>query len=195
VQSLDWSLFSFVNSLAGRWPALDTVMVIMASYGPLLLAVPLILLWFTGSGETRTAYRQGALRAVIAAVLALLTNQVIGLVYFRPRPFVAHTVHLLVSSARDSSFPSDHATGSWALAWSVRHPPRLISMPMTVLAVLITIARVYVGAHYPSDVIGGALIGIAITFLVERLWPLLLASKAERLVRFATQLPPHGSRS
>jgi undecaprenyl-diphosphatase len=191
---LDRSLFSIVNGLAGRSPALDTLMVIMASYGPFLLAIPLIVLWFTGSGELRITYRENVLRAVVAAVVALLINQVIGLVYFRPRPFVAHSVHLLVTSAHDSAFPSDHATGSWALAWSVRHTPRQISIPMTILAVLISIARVYVGAHYPLDVITGALIGIAISFLIERLWPLLLASKAERLVHFATQLPPHSSR-
>jgi len=91
---LDWSLFSFVNGLAGRWPALDTVMVIMASYGPLLLAVPLILLWFTGSGETRTAYRQGALRAVIAAVLALI--EILYVVFGRPQWLLASALAFVV---------------------------------------------------------------------------------------------------
>lgn len=78
-------------------------------------------------------------------------------------------VHLLINAAHDSSFPSDHATAAFSVATAAllwRIPGRRLYL---LGAVLIALARVYAGAHYPADVVGGAGLGILWAILAFRL--------------------------
>ena len=77
------------------------------------------------------------------------------------RPFVQRDdVVLLIQHAADSSFPSEHATAAFALAAGLMTYRLRYGMMLTGIAALIAFSRVYVGVHYPYDVIGGAVIGI-----------------------------------
>jgi hypothetical protein len=93
----------------------------------------------------------GSVAAVLAAGGALAVNQVIALLWARPRPFTAHpTVHVLLPRSTDPSFASDHAAAAFAIATvAILVRPRL-GVAAVVLACLIAYARVYVGAHYPA---------------------------------------------
>ena len=65
------------------------------------------------------------------------------------------------SRSHDPSFPSDHATGGFALAFGIWLYDRTIGTVLLVIAAVLSFSRVYVGTHYPGDVVAGALIGIA----------------------------------
>jgi undecaprenyl-diphosphatase len=182
---MDWYLFQVLNGVAGRWPVLDLLMCWTARYAPAGLVLPLLYLWLRVPGEERTMRREEVLRAVLAAFLALALNQLIGWLHFRPRPFATHKVHLLLPPSPDPSFPSDHAAGAWAVVWSLRRAAGGVRYPLMALAVAVMVARVYVGLHYPSDVIGGAVVGVAVSRLVERLSGLLPSG----LWRLLTRLP------
>ncbi|KUK35017.1 MAG: Phosphoesterase, PA-phosphatase related protein [Caldanaerobacter subterraneus] len=70
-----------------------------------------------------------------------------------------HKVNLLVKHPADASFPSDHASGDSALSFTELMYDKIIGSIMMVLTLLLLFARIYVGVHYPLDVIAGFIIG------------------------------------
>jgi undecaprenyl-diphosphatase len=114
-----------------------------------------------GKWESRNA-RHGVIAAGLAAALGLALAHGITMVWDRPRPYEAHSgVHLFVAPSGDPSFPSDHATAAFAIAVSLFLRSRRVGLLALGMAVVLGLARVAVGAHYPLDVLGGALIGTA----------------------------------
>ena len=183
VSSWDWSAFHAVNSLAGHVHWVDRAVAWFATWSPYLVVALLVVLWFTGRDEMRLRNREGVLHAGAAVVIGLIVNQLISTAYFRQRPFMAHHVHLLVAKSLDTSFPSNHATAAFAIATAVLLYNRTMGVVLLVVAALIGLSRVYVGLHYPGDVLVGALLGGGIALALLAVRPLL--DRAARLVDVA----------
>lgn len=96
------------------------------------------------------------------AIGAVVTNLGLKNLVARIRPYdFSDQIQLLIAPQIDYSFPSGHTCASFAAAvvcW--KRLPRRYGIPLMALAVLIAFSRLYVGVHYPSDVLGGLLIGI-----------------------------------
>ena len=167
-RSLDYTLFHAINGLVGRSPALDALMIGSAKYLPIVFALALVALWLSW----RPRNQRGALLAGVSAFSALGLGQLIGKAFPRPRPYLSHSVNQLIPRSLDTSFPSDHAILGFAVAVMVWRYNRRAGVALLVLATLMAIARVFVGAHYPGDVLGGAVLGAltssALTALSER---------------------------
>jgi undecaprenyl-diphosphatase len=188
---MDYRLEQLLNGPAGTHPFWDTLMRVVAN-GAEGLFLGVIAVWFVyGWVAGRPGERRGALTAFVAALGSLAVVQVIDRLWARPRPFIAHsdTVHLLVAHAPDASFPSDHVTAACAIAvvLVVFHPRwGLVAL---LCAALLAYARVYIGVHYPGDVLGGFLVGTLVALLLVRLaaplmtWLTALVDRAIRLVR------------
>jgi undecaprenyl-diphosphatase len=171
--SIDYSLFKAINGLTGGSLA-DDVLTALANDLAAVLVVLVALVFLVPWAARRTERRNGAVLATAAAPLALLVNQPLSHLFDRARPFVAHPAHahLLLARSPDPSFPSDHATGAFALAFGVWLYDRTIGAVLLVLAALLSFARVYAGTHYPGDVVAGALVGIAVASLLYLVPPL-----------------------
>ena len=100
---------------------------------------------------------------LISMVFGLvITNVVIKNWAARIRPYdFFNDLELIIEKQHDFSFPSGHSTNSFACAWVIfRMAKKRYGVPALLLAVLIALSRLYVGVHYPTDVLAGALIGI-----------------------------------
>jgi undecaprenyl-diphosphatase len=165
----DMLLLTSINNLSGHLVWLDKLMMYVSEYGPAIFGLYLLALWFSGSTKMELAKnRQNALYAFTSALVGLGIAQVIGFAWFRNRPYVDHPIHLLLPANPDASFPSDHATGSFSIAGSLAISNALGGKLLLALAALVSFSRIYVGIHYPTDVIGGMLVGIISSWLVER---------------------------
>src|SRR5919204_6062337 len=160
---MDYSLYKAINGLSGNGFA-DDVFKFLANDLPgiliALVALTFLIPWRNHLEERRV----GAVFATASAALALLLNQPISHLVDRTRPYLAHPAHahLLIARSHDPSFPSDHATGGFALALGVWAYDRWLGTILLVLGAILSFARVYVGTHYPGDVVGGALIGASV---------------------------------
>lgn len=108
--------------------------------------------------------------AFVASVGAYVTNTLISFIYFRPRPFAALAdVHLLITkSAAEKSFPSDHSALAFAIAVSVYLIHKKAGFVFLLAAVFVALGRVFVGVHYLSDVLIGAIIGGIWAIVVDK---------------------------
>ena len=160
---MDYTLYRAINGLSGDGPV-DHVFRLLADDLPALLVALVALTFLAPWGRRRWERRNGAVLATVSAGLALLLNQPIAHLVGRARPYVAHPAHahLLITRSHDPSFPSDHATGGFALALGVWAYDRGLGTVLLIVAAILSFARVYVGTHYPGDVAGGALIGAAV---------------------------------
>ena len=133
----------------------------VANDSPVIVALVLIWAWLKPGADKRRRQRAAAL-AFAAGLVGVGIAGLIGAVHYRARPFVvaAAHVHLLVPHAADSSFPSDHATLAFAVAAGLFAAGAAWGWPMLVFAALVAFARVYVGVHWPSDVLAGAVLGL-----------------------------------
>lgn len=120
-------------------------------------------MWFRND-----SYRKLSYNAMISVGITLLINTLIKLFYFKPRPFMKLRVGILTPSKIDSSFPSKHTLLAFALSTSVFLCERVLGSIMLVLSGLTGLSRIWVRHHYPSDVIGSALIGSVISIILEK---------------------------
>lgn len=159
---MDAWLFQRINGLAGHQRYVDGVMEALARFGPFVLVGLFVALWFEPAPrEVRTLRQKTAIVAAAAALLALGINQIVIHVWQRPRPYVAHPTVLLLHATGDPSFPSDHAAFCFAIAIVVVFLSWRTGVWALLFAGAVAFSRVYVGEHYVTDVLAGALIGVA----------------------------------
>jgi PAP2 superfamily. len=164
---MDTTIFYGMQKLVGVSPVIDNIGIFCASF---LIWIEIVLIGvFYLTARKRRAL--AACSAVASSVLAWTVSQGIGLLYFRPRPFaVLQSAHLLINkSSLDKSFPSDHASIAFAVACAIFFVDRRWGGVLLAMAAVISLARVFVGVHYFSDVVAGALLGFVCAFLVHRL--------------------------
>jgi undecaprenyl-diphosphatase len=173
VYGIDSWLFAVINSLAGRWPWLDGPARLLLNdyFVPTVMALALLALWFEPDKDSSGPGRRNQYAVVTAALSAALANallKLMNLFYFRPRPFVDHTAHLLFYQPTDSSFPSNAATLGFAIAAGVWFYNRAWGRRLLILAALFGLSRIFGGVHYPFDVIAGAALGWSSAWLIYR---------------------------
>ena len=177
---LDVAITRGINNAAGQWPMIDHLMIWISTIViPLMVAAVAVQWWH---GEDRRQTRHVVVAAGLSFLLGLALNQVVLLFVQRMRPYDAGVAHLLIERSADYSFPSDHATAAFAIATTfLIHGMRRRGLLFLTAAVFMIVSRVYVGTHYVSDVLGGALTGVAASGLVR-----LIYQDGTRVDRFVT---------
>lgn len=187
---MDGSLLHVLNDVAWRHDWLgDAVEAYAKGSAPLFAALVVGLL--VAGIRHRAALRAGLLAGASAAG-ALAVAALVARLVDRPRPFAADPdgVHLLARHAADPGFPSDHATAAFAIATALVLVDRRLGVPALVAAVALALDRVALGVHYPSDVLAGAALGIAVATLLFRLTRgLALGRVLDRVVAGPPALP------
>jgi PAP2 superfamily. len=126
--------------------------------GPLVLTAGILGLMLV---RPQWSMRATALRALIAAAMALIGNALIGLVWDRARPFMAGAGQAWVSHAATGSFPSDHLTVQWVVAGMLLldRRTRAWGFGIALFGLPMAWARIYLGVHYPGDMLGALAMG------------------------------------
>jgi undecaprenyl-diphosphatase len=167
---MDWAAFHFLNgSLRGHPLVGDEIGDFVMFWAVPVFAVATFALWFLDRPGHWYRWKIACLSGLTAAGLGLLVGQVVSHLWVRDRPFVAHPSQtlLLVAPSHEPSFPSDHAIAAFAIAVSVALVGgRLAGSLFLTAATVVAISRVFVGLHYPGDVLGGAVIGAASAIVV-----------------------------
>jgi membrane-associated phospholipid phosphatase len=151
-----------------------------------LYALATVGLWFLARPYGNPRWKLASVSALVAAAVALLANQVVAHLWDRPRPFTTHPAltHLLSAKSSDPSFPSDHAAAAFAIAFAVFAFSRRGGALFLAAATLISLSRIALGMHYPSDVVAGMLVGLGSTMLVTRagkVWVMRLVVVVSRI--------------
>ncbi|MDR1299031.1 MAG: phosphatase PAP2 family protein [Oscillospiraceae bacterium] len=154
---LDGAVLMFVQERL-RTDALDYVMIALSFIGN---AGAVWLAICAAMAARKQQRRQGALLFACLALCFIVNNVIIKNAVARARPFEAmEGLRILVRAPRDWSFPSGHAASGFAAAFAIsRMYGRRAALASYAAAALIAISRVYVGVHYPSDIVAGALFG------------------------------------
>lgn len=160
---VDRAVFLWLNGLAGKNAALDSLVTLLANeyLVPVGLALGLLFLWFAPHLRERDRWQRAVLAGGLTVGMANAAVAVSNTLYYRERPFADLPVHLLFYRPPDSSFPSNAAAVGFGLAMGVWLRDQSLARPFFLLAAVLGLARVVAGVHYPSDVLAGALVGFA----------------------------------
>ncbi|GAB3629227.1 Putative undecaprenyl-diphosphatase YbjG [Pandoraea terrae] len=166
MEDLNRALFLLLNAPGHPNALMLAIARIFAEY--VIWAIPAIIgIGWLRSGE-RT--RKVLLAATVSGLAALLINQIIGLMWQHPRPFMVGVGHTFIAHAADSSFPSDHLTLWWAVAFTflMHRGQRTTGLALALLGLPVAWARIYLGVHFPLDMAGAAAVSALSASLVFR---------------------------
>jgi undecaprenyl-diphosphatase len=178
IYTIDANVTHWINSWAGYSWFVDLLMVWVSSIGVPILVFAVACQWWTRHDRQHT--RHILLVAGFSFLIGLAFNQFILLFVHRIRPYDGGVTGLLVPPSGDPSFPSDHATASFAIASAFLAHRFRGATEFLAAAVLISVSRIYIGTHYVSDVIGGALTGILAVGVVW--WIYRQGTRADRFL-------------
>ena len=154
----DGQIFSAVRSVQN--PVLDAIMLLVTNIATLYIGVPIVLalVYFSKNRKLLADF-------FVALLIGIALTLLLKLAIARPRPEDIMNVGFW-ASATFSSFPSDHASTAFVMFGIMGHHLKKWKLWLYLLAVLIAISRVYLGVHYPTDVLAGAFLGILVSQLV-----------------------------
>ena len=169
LSELNLSLFSWINAS----PEASNTSIHFAIFiaNDLLYCIILLFAWFWLRGNYDT--KKQILKAFIFTSIAILISQCISHVYYHPRPFVMEVGRTLIYHAPNGSFPSDHMLIFSSIAFSyLFSAQRKLGIFLLVMAWLVAWSRVYLGVHFPLDMLGAFLLAFALNFFGLKLWNL-----------------------
>lgn len=184
MEQLNYLLFAWINAT----PASPEWLIDLATFiaRDLIAIIPLLIvgLWLWGAHSQLAAQREVVAKTTIALLFAMSAAAAIGALLPHERPFVAGIGYTFLTHAPDSSFPSDHGTAifTFALAFLCWHRAWSGVLLMAV-AVAIAWSRVFLGVHWPLDMVGGFLLGCVGCLFAQLVWNLFGDAIAQRLTR------------
>lgn len=181
LEQINTDLFQAINSFAGINKQMDLSAILFAEYMPYVLLVIAGCLFIQNNKSQRIAIIESG----VAICVSMLMSYVISLFYYHPRPFMLELGNTLVAHAPDSSFPSDHTTFMFAMSFSLLYSSvvKSLSSISLILACIGGVARIYVGVHFPFDILAAAGVGFIAARAVSLAWGLLnRTGKANALV-------------
>jgi len=164
---MDLFLFQKINSIAYTSKILDWIGIFLTEYILYMVGILFLILLIWKKN------RLMIISAGISAVLSrLVIAEIIKIFSHRARPYVAlESVNKLVLENGDfKSFPSGHATIFFAIAMAIYFFNKKLGIIFFLGAIIISIARIFVGIHWPSDILGGAMIGIISAIIINKLF-------------------------
>jgi len=164
---MDLFLFQKINSLAHTSKVLDWIGIFLAEYALYVVGILFLILLIWKKN------RLMIISAGISVVLSrLVVAEIIKIFSHRARPYVSlEAINKLVLENGDfKSFPSGHATIFFAIAMAIYFFNKKLGIIFFISAIIISIARIFVGIHWPSDIIGGAVIGIISAVVISKLF-------------------------
>jgi len=167
MNSIDASLLIWLNGLSGSVKIFDDLMRVIASdyLMPLVLSLSMFGLWFSGKTPfQRMTYQLTTLMGISALLISNAVVWLINSLWHRPRPFLDHSdeLNLLFYSPTDPSFPANPVAICFAVATAAWVVNRQFGWWLFAAGSLYGFSRVYAGVFYPTDIVAGALVGIAV---------------------------------
>jgi membrane-associated phospholipid phosphatase len=182
---MDWRSYHAVNDWFARHAGLGHAFDILTTLCVVALVLGALALWFVSRPGAAQRWRFAAAAGLAAGALGYVLNQVIHAIHDRARPYEAHGgVWHPYASGADASFPSDHASAAFGIAWAVFLVDRAVGALFLAAAAVVAVGRVATGAHYPGDVLAGVLVGLAAALIVVR----VARRPLERLVGAVSRL-------
>jgi undecaprenyl-diphosphatase len=161
--NLDFYLFQQINGLAGQYFWLDSTAIFLAKYFSYILGAAVFSLLLINKRKYLRMVVLGMLSGILArfGVVELIR-------FFFPggRPFIENHVNLLIDKVDQQSFPSGHAAFFFALSTIVYFYNKKAGLLFFLASFLISISRVFVGIHWPLDIVAGAVVGVLVGTLV-----------------------------
>jgi len=166
---MDYRLYHGINQFVFEHEWLGRLLGFVETWAVPAFAVATVALWFLARPGGSRKWKLASASALASAALALLIARVISTIWSRERPFATHPdAHVWGSRSHDPSFPSDHASAAFGIAFAVFLFDRVVGSIFLAAATVIAVGRVFVGAHYPADVLAGTLVGLGAALLVVR---------------------------
>jgi undecaprenyl-diphosphatase len=188
---IDFTIFKALNGLAVGHDGLEDPLRFFAINAQYFFIAVLGAL-FLARGKWRSVNgRHAVVAAAFSALLALGMAHLLADLWARPRPYLTHPdAHLFIPRSHDTSFPSDHATAGFAIAVALLLRHRKAGWLAVAMAVVMSLARVVVGTHYPGDVLAGAVVGTVAALV---LWHPSVREPLHRLSEWAGRVYEHAT--
>jgi len=170
-KALDIKIFFLINQTLSN-PVFDSIMPLITNKNNWVLIIIILFFYLAIMNG-----RRGQIALVILIVVVGLTD---SFSTFILKPYFGHLINLLVAKGGKWSMPSNHAANISAIAVVLSYFYEKMKIPLYSLAVIIAFSRVYVGVHYPADVLLGGLIGYGMAWLILTLWVILKMRELKR---------------
>ena len=163
IQKIDIAILEFINNNVQN-PILDKIMPSITSLGDsgmIWIIISLILM-------ISKKYRKVGVLSLLALTLSTIIGEgILKNIVQRPRPFYELTnIQLLIEKPPSYSFPSGHTGSSFAVAGVIGILIKKYKIPVMILAGLMAFSRMYLFVHYPTDILGGIVLGLSCSYIV-----------------------------
>lgn len=168
ITEVNVDVFRLINDMGKEYSSLNPGMIFIAEYLVYILALTTIIFWFTRNNSNRLM----VVCASITFILSEILGKLAGKLHSNYNPFAElPNVNQLIQKAIDNSFPSDHTILFFSFCITFWLFKKGWGFIWVLLAFLVGISRIWVGVHYPADVLAGALISIISAIIVYQVIP------------------------